>query len=64
MGPTGICVTQPKSPKIGKPLALTNAEFDQAAEVAPFDTAAAQALWRHTAPPKLVDLLDAEPDAQ
>lgn len=56
-------MTLPKPPKIGKPLDLTPEALEQAAEVAPVDVAAAQALWHQGAPPKLADLLDAKPDA-
>jgi hypothetical protein len=49
----------PRKRPIGKPLALTPEQIDQAAEVTPFDVAQARALWQHYAPPTLAGLLDA-----
>jgi len=43
---------------IGKPLALTAAELDQAAEVTPFDVLMAKALWQQHAEARFVGLLD------
>ena len=51
---------QPKPP-VGPPLDLSTEQIDQAAEVTPLDVAAAQALWKHAAPPKLANLLDGKP---
>jgi hypothetical protein len=53
---------EPKPKLKGEPLDLDDAAIDQAAQVTPLDVATAQALWRHSAPPKLTDLLDAKPD--
>lgn len=52
-------MTQPKPPRIGKPLELTPADLDMAAIVTPVDVAMARQLWQHAAPPVLVALLDA-----
>lgn len=55
-------MTQPKPPKIGKPLDLTPEALDQAAIVTPVDVLTAKALWLNAAPPPLADLLDAAPE--
>jgi hypothetical protein len=56
-------MTQPRPPKPkGEPLDMSDEALDQAAQVTPLDVAAAQALWRQHAPPKLADLLDAKPE--
>jgi hypothetical protein len=55
-------MTQPKPPKIGEPLDLTDEQLDQAAIVTPIDIIMGRALWHQHAPPKLVDLLDAAPE--
>lgn len=47
---------------LGAPLDIDDEALDQAAQVAPMDVSLAQSLWRHIAPPKLADLLDATPD--
>jgi hypothetical protein len=48
---------------LGPALNLTDEQLEHAATVTPFDTAAADALWRANVTPKLADLLNAEPEA-
>lgn len=61
-GLTVVNPTNPKAPRIGKPLDLTPEALDQASMVTPVDVAQARALWLNAAPPKLADLLDAAPE--